>query len=159
MAAKDTPSMAKNKIRRSLAAILDPHPSAKEVDELWKYFKETCAYCGVLIDRKSRTGHIDHLVSSALGGSNDIHNHVLSCARCNGDEKREEAWQRFLSRKAHDPLVAKERTDRVLTWFSKAKPVSSNMNSTERAQAIVQSAIDAYDMAVAQMRALRKGGT
>jgi hypothetical protein len=151
--------MAKNKIRRSLAAILDPHPSAKAVDELWKYFNEKCAYCGVLIDRKSRTGHIDHLVSSALGGSNDIHNHVLSCARCNGDEKREEAWQSFLSRKAPDPIVAKERTDRVLAWLSKAKPASPNMNSADRAQAIVQSAIDAYDLAVAQMRALRKGGT
>ena len=159
MAAKDTPSMAKNKIRRSLAAILDPHPSAKAVDDLWKYFNATCAYCGVLIDRKSRTGHVDHLVSSALGGSNDIHNHVLSCARCNGDEKREEAWQSFLSRKANDPVVAKERTDRILAWLAKAKPATASVSSEERAQAIVQSAIDSYDLAVAQMRALKKGGT
>lgn len=35
---KDTPPMAKNKIKRSLGAILDPHPSKKEENALWDYF-------------------------------------------------------------------------------------------------------------------------
>jgi hypothetical protein len=39
--------MAKNKMRRCLAAILDPHPSGAEVEELWDYFQSSCAYCGI----------------------------------------------------------------------------------------------------------------
>ena len=158
MAAKDTPSMAKNKIRRSLVAILDPHPSAKETDELWLYFGSSCAYCGVLIERTSRTGHLDHLVSSALGGSNDIHNHVLSCARCNGDEKREEEWQSYLLRKASDPETSNARRGHILAWLAKARPRALEADIASRAEAIIQTAIVSYDQAVKQIRALRNGG-
>jgi hypothetical protein len=56
--AKDTPSIAKNKIKRSLGAICDPHPSKKEEKILWEYFHYQCAYCGIEIERESRTGHL-----------------------------------------------------------------------------------------------------
>jgi len=108
--AKNTPSMAKNMIKRSLLAVIDPHPSKAEVELLWKYFQSSCAYCGVEIPRESRTGHMDHVVSSALGGSNSIYNHVLSCSRCNGDEKKEESWQSFLTRKATNQPKPTHRT-------------------------------------------------
>lgn len=85
--AKDTPSMAKNKIRRSLIAICDPHPSRKEVDALWAYFDSQCAYCRKPLDRASRVGHMDHLIPTTEGGSNSIFNHALSCGKCNGDDK------------------------------------------------------------------------
>ncbi|WP_407943038.1 HNH endonuclease [Marinomonas atlantica] len=73
--------MAKNKIRRSLVSIIDPYPSKSEVDQLWEYFESRCAYCGISINRGSRTGHLDHLIPSSEGGSNSIYNHALSCAR------------------------------------------------------------------------------
>lgn len=64
--AKDTPSTAKNKIKRSLGAICDPHPLKREEDEL-------CEYCGVSIGKASRTGHLYHLIPTSEGGSNSIH--------------------------------------------------------------------------------------
>ena len=150
--------MAKNKIRRSLTAILDPHPSANEVAELWRYFIGLCAYCGISINPASRAGHLDHLVSSALGGSNDIHNHALSCARCNGDEKRDEDWQRFLSRKAPDPSVAEARRAHILAWLAKTRPSALGTTTAMRAEVIIQAALASYDQAVSQIRALRKRG-
>ena len=154
--AKDTPSMAKNKIRRSLLAILDPLPSKNEADELWSYFGNSCAYCGVHIDRSSRTGHIDHVVSSARGGSNCIYNHVLACARCNGDEKREEDWLSFLQRKATDSKLAQARITRIQEWIAKAEPISLDSKTHEQIELIIQTALANYDQAVQDIRALRK---
>lgn len=42
---KYTPSMAKNKMKRSLVAIYDPLPTKKEVETLWEYFNSSCATC------------------------------------------------------------------------------------------------------------------
>jgi HNH endonuclease len=157
MAAKDTPSMAKNKIRRSLLALVDPHPTPTEITELWAYFGSSCAYCGVAISRDSRTGHIDHVVSSALGGSNSVYNHVLSCARCNGDEKREEPWESFLARKANDPSLLATRHSKISSWLARkaSPPLQAQIRS--RADAIICNAIDNFDSAVKELRALRKG--
>ena len=74
-----TPSYAKNTIRRTLRAIVDPEPSKKMVNDIWAHFQSQCAHCGVLIERSSRTGQIDHLVSQSDGGSNHLSNRVLSC--------------------------------------------------------------------------------
>lgn len=155
--AKDTPSMAKNKIRRSLSAIIDPHPTAAEVNELWSYFASSCAYCGVGIDRASRTGHMDHVDSSALGGSNRVHNHVLACAKCNGDEKREEHWISFLTRKAGSN--AEERRMRIEAWAargSKAPGIDPAVRA--QAEAIIERTLGSFDDAVSQLRRLRSTG-
>ena len=157
MAAKDTPSMAKNKIKRSLLAIVDPHPKPSEVTELWAYFDASCAYCGISIPRDSRTGHIDHVVSSALGGSNSIYNHVLSCARCNGDEKREESWQSFLARKANDPGVLAARHSRISSWLARNAYLPVQAEIGAQAEVIISNAIDNFDSAVEELRGLRKG--
>lgn len=156
MAAKDTPSMAKNRIRRSLLAIIDPHPSRAEIDDLWNYFQSACAYCGILISRETRTGHLDHVVSSSLGGSNCIHNHVLACARCNGDEKREESWESFLARKATDPAVAAERHVQISHWMGQSK-VSVSPGFRLKADEIINRALADFDAAVKELRELRKG--
>jgi len=71
-----TPGYVKNIVRRSLREIVDPSPSKK--DE----YKE---------------GHMDHLVSSSVGGSNQISNRVLSCASCNEKEKLDMPWEQFFS--------------------------------------------------------------
>jgi 5-methylcytosine-specific restriction endonuclease McrA len=154
--AKDTPSMAKNKMRRSLLAIVDPHPSPTEIDLLWSYFQSCCAYCGVTITRDSRTGHVDHVVSSALGGSNCIYNHVLSCARCNGDDKREEPWESFLAKKVSDRALFAERHARISTWLSRSPGRSIPPDVRAHIDAIIDQAIGDFDSAVQELRALRK---
>lgn len=156
--AKDTPSMAKNKIRRSLVAILDPYPSASETEALWRHFGGCCAYCGKSIERASRTGHLDHVVSAAAGGSNGIHNHVLACASCNGDEKRQEEWRSFLSRKAESPHAALERGERIEAWLAQAKPSEVSPEVRRQAEAIIAEAVASYEQAVARVRALRRVG-
>ena len=159
MAAKDTPSMAKNKIRRSLLAIIDPHPTPAEINELWVYFQSSCAYCGMAIARDSRTGHMDHVVSSAFGGSNCVHNHVLSCARCNGDEKREESWESFLAKKIPDAALAANRHAHISAWLARSASVSVTSETRAQADAIINRALASFDSAVKELRGLRKGGT
>ena len=156
---KDTPSMAKNKIRRSLVAILDPHPSKSEVNALWAYFEARCAYCGTPISRESRTGHLDHLVPSAEGGSNDIHNHALSCARCNGDEKREESWQSFLERKSEGADVFQARKKKIEEWLSLSPAKNRDREILAEGEDIVREAIDCFERSVDKMRALRANNT
>lgn len=153
---KDTPSMAKNKMRRCLTAILDPHPSAVQVVELWNYFHFSCAYCGIPLDRIFRNGHLDHVVPAAAGGSNEIHNSVLSCHRCNGDEKREEEWQSFLSRKVANDVLAERRHAHISAWIEKGGN-ESVLDPFVRAQAesIIAEALADFDKAVKKLRLLR----
>lgn len=153
---KDTPSIAKNKIRRSLLAIYDPYPSKSETKLLWEYFESSCAYCNVFIDPGSRTGHLDHLISSTEGGTNNIHNFVLACARCNGDEKRDESWVSFLERKSDSMLTNIKRKEKIECWSTRA-PVSelSSEFSVELA-GILKEALDDFDASVKKMRDLRK---
>lgn len=152
--------MAKNMIKRSLLAIIDPYPSKAEIDLLWKYFQSSCAYCGVEINRESRTGHMDHVVSSALGGSNSIYNHVLSCSRCNGDEKREESWRSFLQRKADSQSLLAERHNRISQWLAHLPAPTTEAHSIQpQVDAIINNALNNFDAAVKELRALRAGGT
>ena len=148
--------MAKNKMRRCFAAILDPHPTKSEVKKLWEYFSSRCAYCGITIELLSRTGHIDHAVSSSSGGGNGIHNHVLSCSRCNGDEKREESWESFLERKCQNQIELAERKQRILKWlvFSKRLEEVSPEAQIE-AEKVESVAIEAFEAAVEKLRKIR----
>jgi hypothetical protein len=156
---KDTPSMAKNKMRRSLGAILDPHPSRHDVDRLWAYFNSSCAYCGVRIPRESRGGHLDHVVAASLGGGNSIHNFVLSCARCNGDEKREAPWESFLADKCPHSEVASQRRGRIFDWLSHAPPGNITLETMGQYDAIVSEALASFDAAVRKVRSLRSSDT
>lgn len=156
---KDTPSMAKNKMRRSLIAVYDPLPSKTEAKELWNYFESRCAYCGVTIERTSRTGHLDHLVPSSEAGCNNIHNHALSCARCNGDEKREEPWKSFLAKKVQSSSVYNERKAKIESWLALAPNSITNKEQIDEAECIIKEALDNFDYAVNKMRKLRKKST
>ena len=155
--AKDTPSMAKNKMRRCFKAILDPYPTKQEENQLWGYFDSTCAYCGKEIERKSRTGHLDHVISSSEGGSNSIFNHVLSCATCNGDEKREEDWFSFLSRKANSADEKLEREKRIRQWLGNAPAKQFGDSADEElTEKIIERAIKEFEFAVEKLRGLKK---
>jgi len=156
--AKNTPSMAKNQIRRCLHAIIDPHPTDAEVSELWAYFQSACAYCGLLMARGARDAHVDHVVPHSSGGSNSIFNHVLSCSRCNGDEKREQDWESFLARKALTPQEFAQRHAHITKWLERAAGLSNTSTiSPEQVESIIASAIESFDAAVKQLRALRQG--
>ncbi|WP_189475078.1 HNH endonuclease [Halioglobus pacificus] len=147
--------MAKNKIKRSLGAICDPHPSKAEEKELWEYFDSQCAYCGVSIERDSRTGHLDHLVPISEGGTNSIFNHVLSCAKCNGDEKREEEWESFLKSKSVSLDVYEQRKNRISQWLQRAPKGVNEPDIVAVRASIINKALADFDGAVARMRELR----
>lgn len=146
--------MAKNKIKRALGAILDPPPAENEKTLIWEYFENTCAYCGLVMERKSRTGHLDHVVSTADGGNNSIHNHVLSCGKCNGDQKREMEWIQFLKQKNRDIQTYELRKVKIENWLAK----SANNRTTEacaEADRIIEEALSQFDESVRKMRNLR----
>jgi hypothetical protein len=155
---KDTPSMAKNKIKRCLGAILDPHPDLVAVGQLWDHFGSKCAYCGITLDRHSRQGHLDHAVSTALSGGNSIYSNVLACGRCNGDEKREESWETFLAKKCPSAEILSHRRARIRKWLAKAGPNQWYSEELRRqAQTIIDEALASFDRAVVAMRRLRDG--
>ncbi len=157
---KNTPSMTKNQMRRCLVAILDPHPSKSEVDELWAYFDSTCAYCGAQLERSARTGHLDHIQPTSDRGTNSIYNLVLSCARCNGDEKREGAWVTFLENKVTDPNLASDRKAKIDAWLSLERPSQpSDLIQRKEAEAIISMALESFDTVVEQLRKMRQNDT
>jgi len=111
-----TPGYVKNIIRRCFQEQVDKSPTKKQTTEIWEYFDSTCAYCGVALNRGNKEGHIDHLVSASQGGSNNVSNRVLSCARCNEKEKRDKNWKEFLEKKVIDEDKRKERIERITRW-------------------------------------------
>lgn len=122
-------SQAKNKMRKTVEAIIDPPP--RDVQPIWDYFGSTCAYCGASLSRPDRKAHIDH---ATAGGGNQLGNLILACSTCNGDEKLDESWREFLRRRAPDDDVYAERERRIVRWID-ADPLVSLPNSPAIAQA------------------------
>jgi hypothetical protein len=147
-----TPSQAKNAIRRGLRDLCDRQPSAAEKDEIWRFFESACAYCGRPLIREERKGHIDHLVSSAVGGHNGLGNRVLSCDSCNGDKKREESWEAFIARECTDESTREVRRQRITQWIALAAehPAAPQLVEREIARVIAE-----FDKACAAIRAER----
>ena len=153
--------MAKNKLIRALRALLDPPPSASAVAAIWQYFGSQCAYCGKTLSREKREGHLDHVRCVADGGSNSIHNRVLACGACNGDEKREESWESFLRKKwSIDGAQFVERKPRIERWMALAP--TSRISLVEQS-ALIQilsdagAAVDALALRVRSLREIRVG--
>lgn len=102
-------AQARNLMRRAVNEILDPGPTS--IDPLWDWFESRCAYCDVDLARDGRRAHTDH---AEPAGGNHLGNLILSCATCNGDEKRDMHWRAFLELKATDPSTFAERERRIL---------------------------------------------
>ena len=155
--ASHSPSQAKNAIRRSLLAIVDPELSNEERATVRAYFENRCAYCDRAIETE-RAGHIDHLESRANDGRNHIFNRVLACALCNGDLKREGGWEEFLKNQSPDPAAFTRRRDRIREWRNRHARVDSP--AERKLLAIVkitaESACAAYDESVKKVRELYK---
>ncbi|MGA2705175.1 MAG: HNH endonuclease signature motif containing protein [Isosphaeraceae bacterium] len=155
--AKYATTSAKNIMKRSLHAILSPHPTDSEVAALWNYFVSACAYCGIQLDKAARNGHMDHVVPSSRGGTNSIFNHVLSCGRCNGDAKREATWETYLAQAVPDLTVRSERAAKITQWLARATPATPPF-ADPRVDAVINRALEAFDQAVTELRALRDHG-
>jgi CRISPR/Cas system Type II protein with McrA/HNH and RuvC-like nuclease domain len=122
-----TLSQAKNAMRRAIDDLIDPPSTKQEKQRVWEYFNSRCAYCGRSIERSSRYGHIDHLISRANGGSNNIGNCVLACKECNGNEKRDQPWKDFLRLKCADNSTFEMRLKKIESWQTQPatrKPVT-----------------------------------
>jgi len=150
-----TPAYVRNMIRRSLREICDPSPKKKEEQMIWDYFDSKCAYCGKQIIKDNKEGHIDHLVSSALGGSNCISNRVLSCANCNEKEKLEMPWEIFLDRKNLDNSLAAQRKERILQWINKNETAILRKDILDKIKNMGDEVVAAYDEKVKLIRQLR----
>ena len=149
---KMTPGYAKNTMRRALRAVIDPEPTASEIAKLWEYFSSACGYCGRSLSRGNREGHVDHMIS---GGTNHISNRVLSCAVCNGDEKRDEEWLLFLRKKTSDEQKYRRRYQRIEVWRDSTKSQEQSRIDSE-VQAEIERAISSFDNAVSNLRQLRQ---
>jgi 5-methylcytosine-specific restriction endonuclease McrA len=112
-------------------------------------------YCGVEINRQSRKGHLDHLIPSSEGGSNNIHNHALSCSTCNGDEKREKPWGTFLREKTNDPVLYTQRKEKIDFWLSQAPQRTLSQEVMMESEKIIHEAIENFESSVGKMRCLR----
>ena len=152
-----TPSQARNAIKRSLKALIDPKPTRQQKDQIWEHFQHQCAYCGCPLKRSERKAHIDHLIAESEGGSNQLCNLILTCPTCNGDEKRERAWQAFLLEKCgNDQNTYHDRQDRISRWQSE-QGGSATLNPEQ--QALLNEAFDrinnTFTSAVEQLRSSR----
>jgi hypothetical protein len=108
---------AKNYIRKTLWRLVDKNPSKTEITRLWQHFGSECAYCGKPLNKDDRKAHIDHLDANRAVNRNHISNRVLACNICNGDEKRENDWEKFLAQKCGEDVAACViRTSRIREW-------------------------------------------
>ena len=153
-----TPSMAKNKIQRSLIQIIYGYPNQIDKQKVWEYFDNRCAYCDCKIEKASRKGHLDHLIAISDGGTNDIHNLVLACSICNGDEKREQHWLDFLKLKCQKfpNTIFKARFEKIIAWQNKAELSKIDDKTQMEIDGIIAQAKQDFDNAVIKMRALKQ---
>jgi len=158
VASRFSPSLAKNMMRRSLRAVVDPHPRDEEIAEAWRFFGGLCVYCGKEIALGSKELHLDHLDSETVGGSNHISNRVPACATCNEKEKRELPWLEFLKRKAPSPEVREARHQKILAWVGRFPPEARRLSDEQRQQVgeEIGQAVAAYDLALERLRSQRR---
>lgn len=97
--------------------------------EVLRRDNHACRYCGATAPDAKLT--VDHVVPTALGGTDDPSNLVAACADCNSgksssspdaplvDDVAEDAlrWSRALQRAALAQAADRERILRILEWF------------------------------------------
>lgn len=153
-------SQAKNLITKTLHDILDSPPGDGVTRDLWAHFESSCAFCSAHLNREARQGHRDHLMPRSIGGSNHPANLVLSCASCNGDERREAEWAAFLGHKCGDDSSEyAQRHRRILSWVDAHG--GSAFQQNDSLQRIVEHCREpvfvALDAAAEHLRSVREG--
>ena len=154
MPANYTPSFAKNIIRRSLTAILDPHPTAAQLRELVGHFGTDCAYCGKRIHAYPKDAQLDHIDST---GPNNISNRLYACEDCNEKEKRDADWRQFLRLKAESEQVFRKRERLIQQWLDRHAGVYVTLDENTQTELArhIDNAVTAFDECLAAVRALR----
>lgn len=152
-----TPGYVKNMIRRCFREQVDKSPTKAQTDRIWRYFENSCAYCGAMLDRSKKEGHIDHLVSASQGGANNISNRVLSCANCNEKEKLDEDWMEFLARKVACTSTRKERVNRIEQWIAQQEMECAVVSEAllKLADDLAEEAVKAFDSGINDIRSSR----
>ena len=150
-----TPGYVKNIIRRSLREVIDPSPSKKDEQKIWEFFSSKCAYCGKKVRKEYKEGHIDHLVSSSCGGSNQISNRVLSCASCNEKEKLDKPWEKFLAQKCSSKRIEAERKEKILKWQKTHKEFTLSKEILNKVESLANHITSYYSEKIEQARNLR----
>jgi len=155
---RTTPSQAKNAIRRALLGEIESALTPADRSAVWSFFENRCAYCDRRLDPGGREGHMDHLIPRSAGGLSTRSNTVLACRFCNGDEKRDEAWEPFLRRKAPSAEAFELRRDRVLRWVeSENTPIAVLDESLRRiADESIRAATAAFDAALERVRRAKR---
>lgn len=77
------------------ARVLNAGPSYTP-DELRAQFeaqKGTCHWCHKKVGKRRSSWHADHVIPLTAGGTNDISNIVVSCARCNLQKNKQMPWE------------------------------------------------------------------
>jgi len=149
------PGYVKNMIKRSLREIVDPSPTEKDEQRIWAFFNSECAYCGKRLSKARKEGHIDHLVSSALDGTNHISNRVLSCATCNEKEKLDMPWEKFLTQKNPDKITASRRGGKILEWQGMHNKTTVKKETLDKIRSLGNEVVEFYDEKVRLARKLR----
>jgi hypothetical protein len=149
-------SGAKDAMRRAIQDLLCRPLTVREKDRVWDYFKSRCAYCNKRIDRKDRHGHMDHLDCSATGEGNAIRNRVLACKECNGNEKREQDWRRFLRSKCKNEETFQRRRDRIKAWQKQSPKPNAIVLSPQakKAKLAAEAAVTTFELKFIRFRSL-----
>lgn len=147
-----TIAYAKNIMRRTIRAIIDAEPTKTEVAKIWGYFKDECAYCGRKLIKGTKDAHIDHLVSAALRGGNELSNRVLSCGPCNGNEKRDTPWGNFLRHKNPNKQLFQTRRHVILKWKKQAAGRKPGISSGLRALAAADESVLSFERKCLELR-------
>ena len=100
-----------------------------------------------------KQGHIDHLFPSSLGGLNHVSNRVLSCAKCNEAEKRDEAWQLFIIQKNPDKAILHTRIAKIQEWQKLNKKPTLDQGMLNEIEKLSDQVVTKYNTKV---RAARK---
>ncbi|HEX9871735.1 MAG TPA: hypothetical protein VGC99_24675, partial [Candidatus Tectomicrobia bacterium] len=103
---------------------------------------------------------IDHLLSTALRGCNELANRVLACGPCNGNEKRDMPWEEFLQRKNPDKRIFEARRRVILRWQERMAaekvPRKSSRDVVDRLTAADASVQDFEKACLALREAIQK---
>jgi hypothetical protein len=80
-------------------------------------------------------------------------NRVLACARCNGDEKREQPWRAFLQEKCPDNVERQSRIERIEAWVTKHPVRASALHpAVKEALLDAERIIDEFHAACSKLR-------
>lgn len=94
--------------------------SVDERVQMWEDRLRICHYCDKKVAKpgtySGKKTTFDHIVPQAKGGSDDVDNLVLCCARCNS-EKGKKDYIHFLTDRRKQAAIQVERLNQLIVAF------------------------------------------